>query len=57
MSLAQTVFHLLTLCINNSEKKTHLFSLPICQEEIKKVIFAWNYELENNHNENEYENE
>ena len=38
-----------TTCPNKQFwSKTHLFFLPICQEEINKVIFVWVYELENN---------
>ena len=33
---------------NKQFRNNSLFSLPICQEEINKVIFAWVYELENN---------
>ena len=28
-------------------QKINLFSLPICQEEINKIIFVWIYKLEN----------
>ena len=35
-------------CPNKQFRNKSLFSLPICQEEINKVIFVWVYELENN---------
>ena len=35
-------------CPTKQFRNNSLFSVPICQEEINKVIFAWVYELENN---------
>ena len=35
-------------CPNKQFQNKSLFSLPICQEEINKVVFVWVYELENN---------
>ena len=35
-------------CPNKQFRNNSLLSLPICQEEMNKVIFVWVYELENN---------
>ena len=37
-----------TTCPNKQFQNNSLFSLPICQEEINKVILVWVYEVETN---------
>ena len=42
-------------CQNKQFQNNSLFSLPICQEEINKIIFVWAYKLENNFQSNNIE--